>query len=126
MAQFIRAFFWTLAALAAVIAGFDLFTTVNIANGAPQQAAGAAMAAATAVVPYVFARAVDSITRSSQPATGSRGYTPETRPCPSCAEPIRRGASVCRFCGQEVEPLISESDVRAAKAGIAANRRPFQ
>jgi hypothetical protein len=31
------------------------------------------------------------------------GATPEDlRPCPHCAEPIRRAAKVCRFCGRDV------------------------
>lgn len=25
-----------------------------------------------------------------------------TAPCPYCAEPIKRGAKVCRFCGRQV------------------------
>jgi hypothetical protein len=29
------------------------------------------------------------------------GAPDELRPCPHCAEPIRRGAKVCRFCGRD-------------------------
>jgi hypothetical protein len=34
-------------------------------------------------------------------ATGRAGR----RRCPYCAEMIRKEASVCRFCGREVQPL---------------------
>ena len=30
----------------------------------------------------------------------------EMRPCPFCAEPIRRAAKICRFCNREVEPTV--------------------
>ncbi len=42
-------------------------------------------------------------------ATDERGYTRrglltgELRKCPECAEPIRREARKCRFCGSEIE-----------------------
>jgi hypothetical protein len=37
------------------------------------------------------------------------------RPCPSCAEPIRPEARVCRFCGRDVEPVqVDESTELAA------------
>lgn len=29
----------------------------------------------------------------------------DVRPCPFCAEPIRRAATVCRFCNREVSPV---------------------
>jgi hypothetical protein len=42
--------------LATVVAGFQLFNTFVSAESAPQQAAGAAMASAIAIIPYVFSR----------------------------------------------------------------------
>lgn len=33
---------------------------------------------------------------------------PDTRPCPRCAEDIKRAAKMCRFCQAEVEPLAVE------------------
>lgn len=30
-----------------------------------------------------------------------------TRPCPFCAEPISRGATVCLHCEREITPLLS-------------------
>lgn len=52
---------WVLALLGALLAAFVLVVMVAGANGAPQEAAGAAIAAAIAVIPYVFARAVEAL-----------------------------------------------------------------
>lgn len=56
-----KTFFWVVALLGALLAAGALVLTVLIASGAPQQAAGAAIACALAVIPYVLARAVESI-----------------------------------------------------------------
>src|SRR5258708_4285824 len=45
--------------LGALFGGVRLIDTLMKANTAPQQAAGAALAAAIAVIPYCFARAVE-------------------------------------------------------------------
>ncbi|HOY76933.1 MAG TPA: hypothetical protein PLH23_04960 [Hyphomonadaceae bacterium] len=29
----------------------------------------------------------------------------DVRPCPFCAEPIRKAAKVCRFCNREISPV---------------------
>ena len=50
-----------IALLGAVAGGFTLFATFGAAKGAPQEAAGAALALAFAVIPYVFARAVQIV-----------------------------------------------------------------
>lgn len=52
-------FLWVIACLGAVAGGLTLVGTFLGAASAPQQAAGAAFAAALAVVPYVFARGVE-------------------------------------------------------------------
>ena len=57
MVQFLN----IVALLGAVAGGFTLFATVGAAKGAPQEAAGAAMAVALAIIPYVFARAVQIV-----------------------------------------------------------------
>lgn len=54
---------WVATLLAAVLAGFLGFVMVRGATGAPQEAAGAAMALAIAVVPYVFTRAIEGLSR---------------------------------------------------------------
>ena len=42
---------------------------------------------------------------AAQQREHARREAAETRPCPSCAEPIKRAASVCRYCGRDVVPL---------------------
>jgi hypothetical protein len=55
--------FWVVSMLAALVAGLFGFVTVTLANGAPQEAAGAAVACLIAIVPYVFARGVQELLR---------------------------------------------------------------
>jgi hypothetical protein len=58
-------FFWAVSLLAAVAGGYELVETTMRATSAPQQAAGAALAVAIAVIPYVFTRCLDAIVASS-------------------------------------------------------------
>lgn len=53
-------FFYVLTALGAVI-GFFLMLAAVFASSAPAQAAAAAIGVGCAVIPYVFARAVEKI-----------------------------------------------------------------
>jgi uncharacterized membrane protein len=53
---------WVITALAAALGGCALVLAI-FAGSAPQQAALAAIAVALAVIPYVFTRAVEGITR---------------------------------------------------------------
>lgn len=39
------------------------------------------------------------------PAQTSTGQLDDTRPCPECAEPIKRAARRCKHCGSNVQPL---------------------
>jgi hypothetical protein len=55
-------FCWVITVLAACIAGAVLALTFTAANGAPQEAAGAALALAICVIPYVFTRASQAFT----------------------------------------------------------------
>lgn len=52
---------YVLTILGAIFGGFQLFSVMIFAESAPQQAAGAAMAVAWAVLPYCFARSVEKI-----------------------------------------------------------------
>lgn len=52
---------WYLVALCSAIGFFQGILMVFDANSAPQQAAGAAMGIAWAVIPYCFARAIQMI-----------------------------------------------------------------
>jgi hypothetical protein len=60
----VRKFFWIITAIAGALAGLLFIGFVGTANGAPQEAAGAAIAIGTAIIPYVFARALDEISAS--------------------------------------------------------------
>lgn len=51
-------FFWVLTLLGAAAGGLALAVTLLYGSGAPQHAAGAAIALGLAVIPYVGARAV--------------------------------------------------------------------
>jgi len=53
--------FWALSLGASVIAGLMFWSGMQEATGAPQQAAGSAMALCIAIIPYCVARAVDGI-----------------------------------------------------------------
>lgn len=53
--------FWALTILGSIIGGVNFFTGVAAANGAPQEAAAAAMSLAWVVLPYCCARAVSEI-----------------------------------------------------------------
>ncbi|RRN54971.1 hypothetical protein EIM48_11970 [Pseudoxanthomonas sp. SGNA-20] len=62
-----RTFFWVIAMLSCVLAGLILVLGVATANGAPQEAAFAAIAVGVAVIPYCFARAISEISGPPQP-----------------------------------------------------------
>ena len=55
-------FCWVVTGFAACIAGALLFLTFKTANGAPQEASGAAIALAICIIPYVFTRACQAFT----------------------------------------------------------------
>jgi hypothetical protein len=46
-----------------VVGGFVGYVTIATASGAPQQAAGAAMACLIVIAPYVLARAIEGVLR---------------------------------------------------------------
>jgi len=56
-----KAFFWTLAILGALIGLLILLFGLPTANGAPQEASISAIAIACAVIPYCLARGVTEI-----------------------------------------------------------------
>lgn len=62
-AKVIAQIFWAIAFLSAAFGGFVGVTGVIAANGAPQEAAAAAMGCLLAIVPYVLARSADELTR---------------------------------------------------------------
>lgn len=52
---------WLITLLGGCAAIFFLYLTLSDSNGAPQQAAGAAIAIAFVAIPYIIARAVEGI-----------------------------------------------------------------
>jgi len=61
-----KVFFWIVTILACIVAGFLFVMTITSSNGAPQEAAGAAMACAVTIIPYVFARAVEKLANTDK------------------------------------------------------------
>lgn len=55
--------FWLLTMLSCMVGGFFLMIALLASTGAPQEAAGAAIAVAFAVVPYCFTRALEGFRR---------------------------------------------------------------
>lgn len=55
--------FWIIALISSIIAGLVFVVIVSTAKGAPQEAAGAAIALCIAVIPYVLARAVSELSK---------------------------------------------------------------
>lgn len=53
-------FFWLIALLGSLVGGLIMVVTLSSSNGAPQEAAGAAIAVGFAVIPYCFARCLQS------------------------------------------------------------------
>lgn len=53
-------FFYVMTMIGSAIGGFFLWFTLSSATGAPQEAAGAAIAVAFGVLPYVFARSIEA------------------------------------------------------------------
>ena len=53
-----KTFCWIITLICSALGGILLFDTFLSADSAPQQAAGAAMAVAIVVIPYVFSRAI--------------------------------------------------------------------
>lgn len=81
--------------LGALLGGLEFLSTMAQASSAPQQAAGAAMAVAAAVLPYVLVRAMVEMTErpAQEPPKPKRpriqpmpGSTPEAPPPPPPAE----------------------------------------
>lgn len=58
---FMKAFCWVVTLICCGIATLTLFTAMTQSNGAPQEAAGAAIACAIAIIPYVFSRAISEL-----------------------------------------------------------------
>lgn len=58
--------FYLLPILGSLIGGIQFFGTMLGASSAPQQAAGMAMAMGWCILPYVFARSLDELSKSDK------------------------------------------------------------
>lgn len=63
---------WAFTLLGALLGGLVIIFTIAAAKGAPQEAAGYAMACALAVVPYVFTKAALAISAASRKESTDR------------------------------------------------------
>jgi hypothetical protein len=113
-------FFWMITILATGVAFFVLFVTFARSSGAPQEAAGAALAVAIVVIPYVFSRACQAMYDADRQAKildvlrqlGPRADLP-VRSSPServsCKHDWTWGAGgqVCRHCGAPADEVRS-------------------
>jgi DNA-directed RNA polymerase subunit RPC12/RpoP len=100
-------FLWVLTVLGCVIGGLIGVGGVVLANGAPQEAAAAAIAVACAVIPYCLARAADELGKNN-------------RQCPYCAGSIKKESEICKFCKNE---LPYEEDLLPATVECPACKR---
>ena len=63
--KLMKIFFYIVSIISAALAGLMLFITISTSNGAPQEAAGAAISACIAIIPYVFARSFEKLSAST-------------------------------------------------------------
>ena len=49
-----------------------------------------------------------AVNRKAQDVAPSEQAVPDTRPCPFCAETIKKAAVVCRYCGRDIGPEVSQ------------------
>ena len=56
---------------------------------------------------------------SAEPGPGGRTLAPDEQYCPSCGEPIKKGAEICPECGVRQQPATSTGKDRVT-AGILA------
>jgi len=60
-ARIVQRFFWVVSLLASIAGAFVGYLTVATASGAPQEAAGAALACLIVIAPYAFARGIEGL-----------------------------------------------------------------
>ena len=97
----LRKTFWTLSALSAVLGAIVMLVGVAGANGAPQEAAAAAIGIGLAVIPYCFNRALDEFDRP-QTRKGRAAMLPPSKTsvrCNACNTIYPIHETQCPGCG---------------------------
>jgi hypothetical protein len=80
-----------------------LIHVVNASQGAVSFGPGLIIAGLGEELFFIGAIAA---TKRSAGTSSATSLPNDTRPCPWCAETIKRQAIVCRFCGRDVEPSV--------------------
>jgi hypothetical protein len=57
----------------------------------------------TPLIAFILVSSLPIIRRVSLPANIPSSFLNQTKICPRCAEAVKQGASVCRFCGFNFE-----------------------
>ncbi len=99
---------WVITAICAVLGALITVIGISAANGAPQEAAAAAVGVAFTVIPYCLARAVSEFivtipVTETQLKTNPKNHSA----CSKCGENIINNSKVCRFCNTKF-PHLSE------------------
>lgn len=71
---------WFVTMAAAIVSAISFIQGTGLANGAPQQAAVAAMSAAAVIIPYIFTRSLEGLIITRQAADPAK--TPSAQPVP--------------------------------------------
>lgn len=74
--------------IGAVVGALEFLSTLTRAQSAPQQAAGAAMAVAYALLPYIFARGMVELVERPAQQPGAMFVSPGIQPQPAPADPL--------------------------------------
>lgn len=105
--RIVLTFSWIITLIATCFAALGLCFGLAVSNGAPQQAAVAAIAAASVIIPYVFTRAIEGISGSeAKPATD----TPSVPAAPTASRSLSELAAQQtghRSARERAEPSVS-------------------
>jgi hypothetical protein len=79
-------YLWLASGICSVVAVFKLMVWLAAANGAPQEAAAAAVALCWSIIPYVLARTWDELNRATNDHRKPPAHPPEPKPAQASAE----------------------------------------
>jgi hypothetical protein len=90
---------WVLTIIGCIVGGFIAVAGILGANGAPQEAAAAAVGVACAVIPYCLARAASEMGQSFL-RIDRKNLHMGLSPCFDCGEPVSTEALEGPHCGR--------------------------